>query len=146
MTLTARCVLVVGFALAMGLSGCAPPPAAEPVGDREGSRAGERPLDSIALIDNAVRAGALDYSTGMLYKVYVMFEPSSLPKEYQSDVPSKCGTPLIQEVQRNWSALSPSHRQEISQYIQPPTEMGSTATQLDDVTPDRLRNEREKLD
>lgn len=139
----AACVLLFGLVLA---SGCAAPPGAEPVMETPVLPMAERPLDSIALIDNAVRAGRLDYSTGLLYKVYVMYEPASLPQEYESEVPSKCGTPLIQEVQRNWNLLTPEQRTEISQYVQPVGETDKTNTQLDDVSPDRLENEREKLD
>ena len=105
----------------------------------------ERRMSSLDLVDAAVRSGALEYSTGLLYKVYAMFEPHSLPPEYESDVPSKCGTPLILEVQRNWNLLSPDDRAEISQYIEPIGMPGETNTQLDDVTPDRLDHEREKL-
>jgi hypothetical protein len=138
------CALLFGLLLA---SGCAaPPPAAEPVAERSVLPTADRPLDSIALIDNAVRAGRLDYSTGLLYKIYVMFEPASLPQEYESEVPSKCGTPLIQEVQRNWNLLTPEQRTEISQYVQPVGEPDKTNTQLDDVTPERLDSERDKLD
>ena len=108
--------------------------------------AGERPLSSLDLIEAAVRSGALEYSTGLLYKVYAMFEPDSLPPEFGSDVPSKCGTPLILEVQRNWNMLSPGDQAEISRYIEPIGRPGEMDTQLDDVTPDRLDHEREKLD
>ena len=106
----------------------------------------ERPMSSLALIEAAVRSGVLEYSTGLLYKVYAMFDSTSLPPEYESTVPSKCGTPLILEVQRNWNMLSPDDRAEISQYIEPIGMPGETGTQLDDVTPDRLDYEREKLD
>ncbi len=106
----------------------------------------ERPMSSLELIEVEVRSGALEYSTGLLYKIYAMFDPTSLPPEYESDVPSKCGTPLILEVQRNWNMLSPDDRAEISQYVEPIGMPGDTGTQLDDVTPDRLKHEREKLD
>ncbi len=99
---------------------------------------GERPLDSIALIDQAVAAGRIDYSTGLLYKVYAMFEPESLPQEYRSDVPAKCGTPVILEVQRNWSRLLPEQRAEIEMYVHPISEPDDSDTQLDDITRERL--------
>ena len=84
-------------------------------------------MSSLELINAAVTAGALEYSTGMLYKVYVMFEPESLPPEFASDVPSKCGTPMISEVQRNWNLLSPDDRAEISRYT-PAARAGSVAS------------------
>jgi hypothetical protein len=106
--------------------------------------AGERPLDSIALIDEAVAAGDIDYTTGLLYKVYAMFDPLSLPPEFASDVPAKCGTPLVLEVQRNWHRFTPQERAEIEIYIRPITDPGEAAgTDLDDVTRDLIDQERE---
>jgi len=139
-------VLAVATLLAAGCS-CRVPES-EPISDesRMTFLAGERPLSSLELIEEAIRSGALEYSTGLLYKVYAMFEPDSLPPEFESDVLSKCGTPLILEVQRNWNMLSPDDRAEISRYIEPIGRPGNMDTQLDDVTPDRLDHEREKLD
>jgi hypothetical protein len=137
-------VLVSGLLAASGCSSSVPETASE-----DGVRSyptDERPMSSLELIEDAMRAGVLEYSTGLLYKVYVMFEPESLPLEYQSEVPSKCGTPVISEVQRNWNMLSPDDRTEIAQYIEPLGMPGDDDTQLDDVTPDRLEDEREKLD
>jgi hypothetical protein len=137
-------VLVAGLML----TGCAanePQPDAT-AGDARAYPTDEVPMSSIALIDAAQSAGMLDHSTALLYKVYVMFDPDSLPPEFRSDVPSKCGTPVILEVQRNWHLLAPEDRLEISQYIQPLGEPGSTDTGLDDVTPDRLDRERDGLD
>lgn len=142
-----RIILAVTIAaLAAAATGCstAPPPAPEnvtPVSPTDEGR-----LDSIALIDRAVNTGLLDYSTGILYKVYVMFDSASVPPEYQSDVPAKCGTPLIMEVQRNWQRILPEHRSEIEIYIAPIGEIDDTDTELDDVTPDRLEHERNRLD
>ncbi len=92
-----------------------------------------------------MRSGSLEYSTGLLYKIYTMFEPDSLPPEFVSDVPSKCGTPVTSEVQRNWNLLSPDDQAEIARYVEPIGMPGETGTQLDDVTPDLLDNERNKL-
>jgi hypothetical protein len=139
--LAALALLSVGLTL----GGCA----ASTAGDEEvveGYPTDEQPRSSIELIDTAVTSGMLDYSTGLLYKVYVMFSPEDLPAEYRSDVPSKCGTPVILEVQRNWGALSPPDRVEISQYVQPPGDPDETGTQLDDVTSDRRDRDRDELD
>jgi hypothetical protein len=129
------------------LAGCAGTPPGQETDTGEGISypTDEVPLSSMALIDAAQSSGMLDHSTALLYKVYVMFDPDSLPPEYRSDVPSKCGTPVILEVQRNWHLLAPEDRLEISQYIQPIGEPGDTDTGLDDVTPDRLDRERESL-
>jgi hypothetical protein len=143
----ASALAACAFAAALLMSpGCAPAvPDAEPVADEVAYPTDERPRSSLELIEAAVTAGALEYSTGMLYKIYVMFEPESLPLEYRSDVPSKCGTPIISEVQRNWNLLSPDDRAEIGRYVQP-IGLPDDGTQLDDVTPERLDAEREKLD
>jgi len=133
--------------LLMALAGCASTASdGDVAGGETAYPTDERPMSSMELIEADVTAGVLEYSTAMLYKVYVMFEPESLPPEYQSDVPSKCGTPVISEVQRNWNMLSPDDRAEIAQYIEPVGMPGDDDTQLDDVTPDRLDHEREKLD
>lgn len=139
-----RTLLLAALAAAAMLGGCASqgPPS-------DGAAApyptDERPLDSIALIDQAFTAGDIDYTTSLLYKVYVMFDPMSLPTEFESDVPAKCGTPLVLEVQRNWHRFTPEERAEIGVYIQPiadPDE--ATDTDLDDVTRDHLDQERER--
>jgi hypothetical protein len=103
-------------------------------------------MDSIAIIDRAMNTGMLDYSTGMLYKVYALYEPTSLPAEYRSAVPATAGASVVSEVQRNWSRIIPEHQAEIENYIEPPTELDTTDTELDDVTPDRLDHERNRLD
>ncbi len=103
-------------------------------------------LDSIGLIDLAVKAGRLDYSTGMLYKVYAVYDPMSLPSEYSSDVPLRGASSLVAEVQRNWNRLTPEHQAEIQAYIQPTSDQGRNDTGLDDVTPDRLDHERNRID
>lgn len=91
-----------------------------PVGSAAESASEGEPRDSISLIDAALKAGAIDYSTGLLYKVYAVFEPMSLPSEFRSSVPAKCGTALILEVQRSWDRLDPDDRAEISQHVEPP--------------------------
>nr|CAI78473.1 hypothetical protein [uncultured Latescibacterota bacterium] len=144
---TAAVTVVALAAALLVVTGCSCP-VPEPAGDETVMTypTDELPMSSMALIDAAVRSGSLEYSTGLLYKVYVMFEPGSLPPEFASEVPSKCGTPLISEVQRNWNLISQDDRAEISRYIEPIGVPGDSDTQLDDVTPDRLENEREKLD
>jgi hypothetical protein len=104
------------------------------------------PMDSIALIEHAMTAGEIDYSTGMLYKIYALYDPTSLPFEYQSDVPLSGGGGVEAEVQRNWNRLSPEHQDEIGNYIEHLLDLEETDTGLDDVTPDRLEDERNRLD
>ncbi len=132
------------------MTGCAPstvaenPPGVLMAGDGPSGELAE--FDTYSLISLAVAEGEIGYSTGLLYKVYAMYEPLSLPPEYRSEVPGKCGTPLIDEVQRNWRRLTPADKAEISQYIKPIGERGFDDTQLDDVTPDQLERERTAID
>ncbi len=134
--------------LAAVLGGCAaqgPGSDGAATGDATSYPTDEVPLDSIALIDEAFAAGNIDYTTSLLYKVYVMFDPMSLPPEFESDLPAKCGTPLILEVQRSWHRFTPQERAEIGIYIQPIADPGdATDTDLDDVTRDLLDQERER--
>jgi hypothetical protein len=139
-----RNIVFVALACAAALAGCA---SQEPVPDgaEVSYPTDERPLDSIALIDQAYAAGDIDYTTSLLYKVYAMFDPMSLPPEYESDVPAKCGTPLVLEVQRNWSRFTPEEQAEIGMHIQPIGDPNdSIDTDLDDVTRDHLDQERER--
>jgi hypothetical protein len=139
-----RTTLIAALALAAVVVGCAPQELALDEG-QVAYPTDERPLDSIALIDQAFAAGRLDYSTSLLYKVYAAFEPTSLPPEFASDVPSKCGTPLILEVQRNWHRFTPEEQAQIGIYIQPIADPGDRVdTDLDDVTRDHLDQERER--
>jgi hypothetical protein len=135
---------LVAVALAAILAGCASQEPA-PDGAALPHPTDEVPLDSIALIDQAFAAGDIDYTTGLLYKVYAMFDPLSLPPEFTSDVPAKCGTPLILEVQRNWHRFTPEEQAEIGMYIQPIRDPGDPVdTDLDDVTGDHLDQDRER--
>jgi hypothetical protein len=138
-----RSTVLAASALALLLAGCAPQApvtdGAEPTYPTD-----ERPLDSIALIDQAFASGDIDYTTSLLYKVYAMFDPMSLPPEFESDLPAKCGTPLVLEVQRNWHRFTPEERAEIGVYIRPIGDPDDpTGTDLDDVPRDRRDQERE---
>jgi hypothetical protein len=136
--------VLAALAAAAILAGCAP---SEPLHDDAAVSypTDDRPLDSIALIDQAFAAGNIDYTTSLLYKVYAMFDSASLPAEFASDVPAKCGTPLIQEVQRSWHRFTPEEQAEIGVYIQPIANPDEPIdTDLDDVTKDHLDSERER--
>jgi len=91
--MTRRLVIaIVALFLAVG---CAPVPEGdESVVDGKS--------DTFSLIDHAVAQGRIDYSTGMLYKVYAQYDPMSLPEEYRSDAIGMVGTPLVTEIERNW--------------------------------------------
>jgi len=139
-----RTIVLAALVAAAVLAGCAPLEPA-PDGLEAPYPTDERPLDSIALINQAFAAGDIDYTTSLLYKVYAAYEPMSLPPEFESDLPAKCGTPLVLEVQRNWNRFTPEEQAQIGVYIQPITDPDDPVdTDLDDVTRDHLDQERER--
>jgi len=131
---------IVAIAVLLLAVGCAP------VSDGGADAAVDAEYDTFRLIDQAVAQGRIDYSTGLLYKIYAQYDPMSLPDEFQSDVIGMTGAPLIGEIERNWHRIMPEHRAEISQYVEHLLDIDDTETQLDDVTPDRLEQERTRLD
>lgn len=143
--LSAVMLSVAALALAVA---CAPVPGVGEAGDGEtrSYSTDERPLDSFALIEQAVSWGRLDYETGLIYKVYAMFDPMNLPDEYASDVPGKCGTPVVAEVRQNWGRFTVEQRAELSRYVDPPPGFDEGDTAFDEVTDDRLEQERNKID
>ncbi len=79
----------------------------------------ERP-PSLALIEEAVEQGRLDYETALLYKVYTIFAPDRLPPEFQSDTPSRSATLVFAEVLGNWDTLSPQTRALLTEFVAAP--------------------------
>lgn len=140
--------LLTGLVLAAASAGCGPPGVEGGVPSGEGYEVREGPKHSLALIDDAVRSGQIDYSTGLLYKVYAVFDPMSLPPEYKSAVPFGSGSHVVSEVERNWHRLTPDHRAEISQYIPPVGDErdAGTDTDLDDIPRPRDDHDRQSID
>ncbi len=133
-------ILIAALILA---AGCAPIPGG--AADTATATSGTE-FDTFSLIDYAVAQGRIDYSTGMLYKVYAQYDQMNLPDEYQSDAIGMVGAPLAAEIKRNWYRILPEHRAEISQYMEHLLDIDDSDTQLDDVTPDRLDQERNRID
>ena len=71
---------------------------------------------SVVLIEEAYQKGRISYETGILYKVYSVFDPQKLPAGYQSSTPGKCATPILREVMRRWSTLSSRVKMELAAY------------------------------
>jgi len=80
------------------------------------TQASDPPLPSAVLIEEAYQKGRISYETGILYKVYSVFDPQKLPAEYQSSTPGKCATPILREVMRRWSTLSSRVKMELAAY------------------------------
>jgi len=134
---------VIAAVALLATVGCVPEATAPP--DATGGGTRER-LSSCELIEVAMSQGRLDYGTGLLYKVLSVYEPSSLPEEFQSEASSKCGTPVAVEVRRNWHRLSPGQQAEIERYIEPLQDDDGTGTDLDDVGPERPEHGRGDVD
>lgn len=140
-------VSICALAASAFFVGCSTaPPAGDTAGEAPRYPTDERPLDSFALIEQAVSWGRLDYETGLVYKVYALFDPMNLPDEYRSDVPGKCGTPVVAEVRQNWSRFTTEQRAELSRYVEPPPGFEDGETGFDEVTDDRLEQERNRID
>ena len=135
-------VAVMVFLLAVG---CTPMPGGS-AGSAAVVGASESESDTFSLIAHAVAEGRIDYSTGVLYRVYAQYDPMSLPDEFRSDTVGMMGAPIISEIERNWYRILPEHRAEISQYIEPLLDLDDSKTQLDSVTPERLDQERNRID
>jgi len=141
-------LVAASLAAALAISGCAGGGAAGGALSSEGLKVEEGSMSSLALIDEALRTGQIDYSTGLLFKVYAVFDPMSLPPEYESAVPIGSGSLVVAEVQRNWHRISPDHRAEISQYIPPVGDDrdAGTDTDLDDIPRPRDDHDRHGID
>jgi hypothetical protein len=90
------------------------------------SQRGETGQTSAQLINGAYEQNIINFDTRALYLTYSIYNAGALPPEYQSKVPMKDATSIILEIQRNWDKLSPTTREEISQYIQPLEKIDST--------------------
>jgi hypothetical protein len=82
----------------------------------------DRILQNIHL---AYEAGLIDYETALLNKAYALFDPLKLSPQFRLEgvKPSKCGTPVILEIQRAWESLKPGTQHQLRAYFQrPPTQ------------------------
>ncbi|RJQ53897.1 MAG: hypothetical protein C4526_05910 [Nitrospiraceae bacterium] len=57
--------------------------------------------DSVRLLQRAYEKGELDYGTALNHKIDAVFNKHKLPKAYQSDMPVKSATRIIQEARKN---------------------------------------------
>ncbi len=107
---------LIGFAIVMGLISTlllAVIPSSTVQSDHNG---GESLPPSIVLIEQAHLSGRIDYDTAIQYKILTIFNPQALPAEFQSSTPAKCATPILMEVNRNWSSLKPETRSILADY------------------------------
>ena len=68
---------------------------------------------SLEKIDSAQRAGLIDESTALIYKVKAYSGKGKIPKEYQSETAITCGTHLMDELVEKWGGLSKQLKSEI---------------------------------
>jgi len=84
----------------------------------------ERPTpkpSSFALIEQAYGKGQISLDQRTLYLAYALFDPAKVPEEYRSPFPEKCGTWILDEIQRNWEKLSEQTKRILMTYgFRPP--------------------------
>jgi hypothetical protein len=105
-----------------------------PAGSAESSLASDgrfaRPAAPV-LVDQAMRSGALDATTGTLYLAYSLFQPASLPAAYQSSTPFH-GTVWLKQVREAVATMPESAtRTEIEALLGTgPTDVGTSVCEL----------------
>ena len=82
---------------------------------------------SYELIEKARQAGQIDDETALLYKVYAAYEDSRLPAQFRGAVPVGLdeGYKVMQEAAARFMDVSPSARQTLFPFFQPPVYVGS---------------------
>ena len=94
--------LFVAIAVGLAVSVCLPPPT------------GANPL-----IAQALEAGVLDRETAMLYELYGVLDPDSMPAEYrQPPGPATCGTPAIARARAAREEFSADYRRSVDKLLQ----------------------------
>jgi len=74
------------------------------------------------LIEREYQEGRLDLDHKCLYLARALRGKADLPERFKAftDEEYKCGTPLVMEIRRNWSRLSPGTQQEIDRILERP--------------------------
>ncbi len=79
----------------------------------------DKELSSLHLINKARSAGLIDEETSIVYKSWTLFAPDKLPSKYRSTFLTKCGTPVVREVERDLAKLSPSGKKLLGAHLSP---------------------------
>jgi len=82
-------------------------------------------LSSLGKVQAAYTAGEIDYEEYLLLKYYAIFKPEKLPERYKSVIslpPIKSATPLILEIRKNWTKLSPRTQSELEWVFKRPVD------------------------
>ncbi len=89
------------------------------------------PAQAGTLISEAFESGVLDYETALLYEVYAVRDPDSLPLAFRpsaADPHPRCGTPALVAAQQAAPELSDSFRAKFARTLQRPSRANSLVT------------------
>jgi hypothetical protein len=82
--------------------------------------------DSMAKIEAAEQAGAIDHDTALLYGLYAALDYPSLPPDYRSDNPAAPdGTSILAELRGRFERLSPDLQANVAMFFLRPTDPAS---------------------
>lgn len=104
---------------------------------------------SAELIDQAVINGTITSETGMLYKVYALFNDPRLPAAYKGNDTEVEESGALDDVLEQWSSLSDATRAAVSPFFIPPAYEGSWLNPKTGGGPGlqaQAENERPKID
>lgn len=76
----------------------------------------QRP-STLELISAAEAAGDIDLDTAWTYRLQRIFQPGRLPERYRSDVPMRCGTPVLRGFDRVRDRLRPGTLDALQPYL-----------------------------
>ena len=80
---------------------------------------------SEALIDQALAAGKIDAETALIYKVYAIFGDARLPAQYQGNDADVIDSPVMLDVQEQWSTLPTATQNTLAPFLLPPPDPNS---------------------
>ena len=70
-------------------------------------------LSTIELINKA----KISDETKLLYKIYTIYSFDKLPKKFRSDVPIKCGTPILKEIKEDLKRIKIRNKSKFPEFI-----------------------------
>lgn len=89
------------------------------------------PAQAGTAIAEAFEAGVLDYETALLYEVYAVRDPESLPEAFRpsaEDLHPRCGTPALVAAQQAAPQLSAAFQSKLAKTLQRPARANSLVT------------------
>jgi len=82
-------------------------------------------LSSAQLIAQAVQSGAISAETGLIYRVFVLFNDSRLPVAYKGNDAGVSESGALEDAVEQWASLSEATRTTLTPFLVPPAYRGS---------------------